>query len=66
MNYDKLYEHQEWRDQLPPVLCPQEVMDILGVGKNTVYRMLDSGQLRGFRIGNRWKIPGDAVEALLR
>ncbi len=44
-------------EQLPVLLTPKDVMDILGVGKNTLYRLLASGELVGFRIGKSWRIP---------
>lgn len=44
-------------EQLPVLLTPKDVMDILGVGKNTVYWLLDSGKLSGFRVGKSWRIP---------
>lgn len=44
------------------ILTPTEVMDILGIGKNSVYALLNSGQLQGFRIGRRWRISVDALE----
>ena len=33
------------------VLTPAEVMEVLGIGKNSIYTLLNSGKLRGFRIG---------------
>ena len=33
------------------VLTPAEVMEVLRIGKNSVYTLLNSGKLRGFRIG---------------
>ncbi|MCG4705170.1 helix-turn-helix domain-containing protein [Flavonifractor plautii] len=39
-------------------------MDILGVGKNTVYRLLNSGQLPAIRIGRSWKINLLSLSAL--
>lgn len=65
MNYDTEYDRQSWRDSLPTVLTPTDIMDILGVGKNTVYSLLSSGQLRGFRIGRSWKVTSDALEEFL-
>lgn len=65
MNYDAEYDRQSWRDSLPAVLTPADIMDILGVGKNTVYRLLSLGQLRGFRIGRSWKVTSDALEEFL-
>lgn len=52
-------------DQMPIVLTPAEVMDILGVGKNTMYRLLNTGELRAVRIGRSWRITGDALEEYL-
>ena len=42
--YQELLEAYK-ENHLPVVLTASEVMDILGVGKNTVYRLLNSGEL---------------------
>ncbi len=39
------------------ILTAYEAMDYLGVGENTLYRLLKSGELGAFRIGKIWKIP---------
>ena len=39
------------------VLTAYEVMDYLGIGETTLYRLLRSGELGAFRIGKIWKIP---------
>ena len=39
------------------VLTACEVMDYLGIGETTLYRLLRSGELGAFRIGKIWKIP---------
>lgn len=65
-------EHSDYQDRLetykeehlPVVLTPAEAMDILGVGKNTLYRMLHSGQLPAVRIGRIWRIPLYALDTL--
>ena len=49
-------------ERLPVMLTPAEAMDILHVGKNTIYRLLASGALQGIRIGRSWRISGDALE----
>ena len=41
----------------------EEVMEFLGVGKNTLYSLLNSGELQAFRIGKVWKIPRKSVTA---
>lgn len=65
MRHDESYDCPDWREKLPAILTPLDVMDILGVGKNTVYNLLASGQLKGFRIGKSWRITGDALEEFL-
>lgn len=66
MRRDEFYDRSEWQEKLPAILTPLEVMDILGVGKNTIYNLLSSGQLKGFRIGKIWRITGDALEEFLQ
>ena len=44
------------------VLTTYEVMDYLNIGKNSLYKLLNSGKLKGFRIGKTWKIPRKALE----
>lgn len=65
MSQHEDYESTPWKEQLPAILTPLEVMDILGVGKNTVYNLLSSGKLKGLRIGKSWRITGDALEEFL-
>ena len=39
------------------VLTAYEAMDYLGIGENSIYKLLKSGELGAFRIGKTWKIP---------
>jgi excisionase family DNA binding protein len=39
-----------------------ELMEHLCIGKNTAYELLQSGELKAFRIGKVWKIPRRNVE----
>ena len=55
------YEDDSRAEDFPTILTPAEVMDILGIGKNTVYRLLNMGRLQGIRIGRSWKIPLDSI-----
>ena len=52
------------QEQVPVVLTAAEVMDILGVGKNTIYRLLNTKKLRGVRIGRSWRITKEALNWL--
>ena len=56
---------QRKQEQLPIVLTPAETMDVLGVGKNTMYRLLNSGELRAVRIGRSWRISDSALERFM-
>lgn len=66
-------DHSEYREaldaykqeRLPVVLTAVEAMDILGVGKNTMYRLLKSGELEGFRVGRSWRIPESSIGKLM-
>lgn len=40
----------------------EEVMEYLDIGKNSMYKLLGSGELGAFKIGKVWKIPRVAVE----
>lgn len=49
------------------ILTVEELMELLYIGKNTAYQLLNSGEIRAFRIGRVWKIPKEAVgEYVLR
>lgn len=47
------------------VLTPAQVMAVLGIGKNSVYSLLNAGTLRGFRIGRSWRISADALDEFI-
>ncbi len=40
----------------------EEVMEFLNIGKNTLYRLLNNGEINAFKIGKVWKIPKKSVE----
>lgn len=39
-----------------------DVAEALSIGKNRVYELLESGSLKGFRIGKVWKIPKESLK----
>lgn len=63
-DYEELLEIYK-EERVPVVLTAAEAMDILRVGKNTMYRLLNSGQLPATRIGRVWKIPEESLKNLL-
>lgn len=48
------------------ILCVSDVCDILLIGKNRVYELLNSGALKGFRVGrSSWRIPKKNLEVYI-
>ena len=43
------------------VLKPNDVCKILLIGKGTLYKLLDPGQLKGYKSGKNWHITKQAV-----
>ena len=44
------------------ILTTDEVMDYLLIGRNTLYELLRSKKIKGFKIGSYRKIPHKAVD----
>ena len=38
------------------------MMDMLAIGKNTAYKLLQEGKIKSFRIGNSYKILRESVK----
>lgn len=45
------------------ILTREEVMEILKIGRSTFYKLLQSGELKGFKEGNRYKVPAQSIDA---
>ncbi len=43
-------------------LTPEEVMDYLNIGRNSLYALLNSGEIKAFRVGRNWKIPRKSLD----
>lgn len=44
---------------------PEEIAEILQVSTRTVYRAIDSGELRGVKIGRLWRVSKDSLDKYL-
>ena len=44
------------------ILTREEVMEILKIGRSTFYKLLQNGDLKGFKEGNRYKVPVESIE----
>lgn len=52
--------------ELPVTLRVEDLMPLLGIGRNTAYELIRSGQIRSVRIGRQIRIPRDALLEFLR
>ena len=42
-----------------------EVAEILRVSRATVLRLIKTGQLRAIKVGKQWRVPEEALKALI-
>ena len=52
--------------ELPVTLRVEDLMSLLGIGRNTAYELIRSGQIRSVRIGRQIRIPREALLEFLR
>ena len=50
----------------PDILAVKQAQDILGVGRVSVYRLIESGQIEAFRIGRVYKVPKQSLIQFLK
>ena len=53
--------HFELFERYPDVMTVHQAREALGVGRTGVYKLIDLGLLKCFKIGNAYKIPKTAL-----
>lgn len=53
--------NQELFSEYDDILSIKDVMDMLHIGKNTVYSLLRNNEIRNLKIGKRYIIPKQSV-----
>ncbi len=53
-------------DEKQEILTREEVMEILKIGRSTFYKLMQEGKLKGYKDGNRYKVPGYSVEEYIK
>lgn len=48
------------------ILTLKELQKLLHIGKNTALRLMQSGEIEAFRVGNQWRIPQECVMTYIR
>jgi len=49
-------------DQYPDILTVEEACEVLRIGYNAIYELLNSGKLKAYKNGRVWRIPKVAIE----
>lgn len=52
-------------NDLTDLITIEELCDLLIIGRNAAYQLLNSGQIKCFRINRVWKIPRASVNAYI-
>lgn len=55
-----------FNDNQIELLTVAECAELLYTGKGTVYRLLRSGELKGFLLGKSWKIPQESLQEYIK
>ena len=53
-------------DSYNDVLSIDELCEVLHIGRNMAYRLLNTQSIQAFRIGRCWKIPKNSVQEFLK
>ena len=48
------------------LITVDELCELLMIGKNAAYHLLQSGKIKCFRIGRIWKIPRESLDKYIR
>ena len=48
------------------ILSMDEFCKLLDIGKNVAYNLLNTGQVKAFRLGRLWRIPKSSVETFVQ
>ena len=62
MNDDYVYEDEIENEYL----TPKEVMALLYIGRNTFYKLVNTGELPAFRLGKLWRVRREDLKSRLR
>lgn len=52
--------------QTTDLITIEELCEVLSIGRNTAYVLLNTKKIKAFQIGRVWKIPMQSVEQFIR
>ena len=53
-------------EQYDEILSTEEACEALKIGMNSLYQLLQSGMLKGYRNGGVWRIPKESIIVYIR
>ena len=48
------------------ILTLKELQELLHIGKNTALRLVQSGEIEAFRVGNQWRVTKESIQKYIR
>lgn len=48
------------------VLTLKELQELLNIGKNTALKLVQSGEIEAFRVGNQWRVLRESVAKYIK
>lgn len=48
-----------------PIIEVETLMDLLKIGRGTAYHLLNTGAIKAFRIGRKWKVCTSSLEEFI-
>lgn len=62
MYYENDYSYEDEIEN--EYLTPKEVMSLLYIGRNTFYKLVNSGELPAFRLGKLWRVKREDLKKI--
>lgn len=53
-------------DDSQDIITIDELCEWLAIGRNAAYTLLNSGEIKAFKIGRIWKIPREAIAEYIK
>lgn len=62
MNQNTIGASTKIQEDCSILMSPPQLADYLGIGRGLAYQILNEGVIKGFKIGNQWKVSKQAVD----
>lgn len=52
-------------NEVSDLLTVDDLCEKLQVSRNTAYQLLESGEIKGFKVGRNWRIPNSSISSYI-